>query len=293
MARKLQAKSRPKTTTTLADEAPTAIYMRVSTTKQEDNYSLAAQETKLTQFCTAQGWPIAGRYVDVGTGTSTEKRPKFLEMMEAARNGKVKRIVVTQLDRFARSTKDFLRSVEELNQVGCMLVMLKEGFDTSTPHGKFALTIFAGLAELEASMIKSRTHAGRMQKASQGGRNGSRPPYGYRTGDGETYEIHPKEAKVVQYIYKEYLRWRPMKSIARVLNEAKIPTPEGGDWHDSQVSYVLHNGWYCGLVQYSGEEFIGKHPTLISRETYEAVEQRAIAYRRGKNKPRKPATEGD
>tara|TARA_B100000949_G_C14165719_1_gene401109 strand:- start:107 stop:715 length:609 start_codon:yes stop_codon:yes gene_type:complete len=181
MAMKISKRNRKATDQTAALPIFTALYIRVSTEKQADEgYSLEAQESRLQSFCDAQGWTVdaAHVYVDAGISGKSTERPAFLAMMQAAQDGQIARIVAIKLDRLARNTKDFLGTVERLQSYGCDLVLLKESFDTGTPHGKFALTMFAAIAELEASQIAERTMSGRKQKAAQGGDNGRYTPPG-------------------------------------------------------------------------------------------------------------------
>ena len=159
----------------------TALYIRVSTEKQADEgFSLDAQEMRLRAYCEAQQWNVCPNhiYVDAGISGKSTDREQFQAMMQAAKDGSVKRIVTMKLDRLARNTKDFLSIVDTLQNDGCDLVLIKESFDTSTPQGKFALTMFAAIAELEASTITERVMTGKAQKAADGGYNGSRCPLG-------------------------------------------------------------------------------------------------------------------
>src|SRR5205823_11069147 len=100
-------------------------------------------------------------------------------MMQAAKDGKIQRIVATKLDRIARNLKDLLQTVDELKQYGCALVVKKEQFDTSTAQGVFVLQMLGAVGELERSMISERVQSGRVENAKQGGYNGSRVPLGY------------------------------------------------------------------------------------------------------------------
>ncbi|MGJ0429441.1 recombinase family protein [Methylobacter sp.] len=85
-------------------------------------------------------------------------------------------LVVTRLDRLARATKDLLELAELLNRAGAGLRSLGEPWaDTTSPSGKMVLTVFAGIAEFERSLIAERTHAGRLAAQKKGIRFG-RPP---------------------------------------------------------------------------------------------------------------------
>ena len=126
-------------------------------------------------------------------------------MMAADQAGLVQRIIAMKLDRMARNVREFLATVNQLKAWGCDLVLVKESFDTSTPHGRFALTMFAAMAELEASMITERVMSGKQQKASKGGYNVSRCPLGYEYSNGE-FKINEQAAVVVRDIFAGFIK---------------------------------------------------------------------------------------
>lgn len=95
-------------------------------------------------------------------------------MMDQLRDDDV--VVVTRLDRLARSTKDLLDIAEKLNEAGAGLRSLAEPWaDTTSPAGRMVLTVFAGIAEFERELIHQRTSSGRVAAKARGVRFG-RPP---------------------------------------------------------------------------------------------------------------------
>lgn len=263
----------------------TALYIRVSTEKQADEgFSLDAQKSRLQAYCEAQQWYVCPGciYVDAGiSGTSTSGRESFNAMMQAAKAGEIKRVVAIKLDRIARNTKDFLAIVDQLQGYGCDLVLMKESFDTSTPQGKFALTMFAAIAELEASTITERVMSGKSEKAAQGGYNGAQCPLGYSYQDGK-FEIDQKAAVTVRDIFGSFINGQSMASIAAALNDGNVATVRGGKWYTATVKYILTNGFYCGLAQWGETEVAGSHPAIISRRTYEDAHSRLMGLKPGK-----------
>lgn len=127
MARKLI--KRPNKSKQLQfDSGCTALYIRVSTNKQADEgFSLDDQQNRLTMYCQAQGWTICPEhiYTDAGESGTTTDREQFQMMLEAARKGAIKRIVAMKLDRIARNVRAFLALVDELEGIGCDLVLIK------------------------------------------------------------------------------------------------------------------------------------------------------------------------
>ena len=101
-------------------------------------------------------------------------RPELTRMLDQLRAGDV--VVVSRLDRLARSTRDLLDIAEQLKQAEAGLRSLHEPWaDTTSPAGRMVLTVFAGIAEFERELIHERTGAGRVSAKARGVRFG-RPP---------------------------------------------------------------------------------------------------------------------
>jgi len=106
------------------------------------------------------------------TGKKSD-RPELLRMMDQLRDGDI--VIVAELTRLSRSTKDLFAIVEQIQAKGANIKSLKETWlDTTTPHGKLMFTIFAGLSQFEADLIAQRTREG-LAAARARGRLGGRP----------------------------------------------------------------------------------------------------------------------
>lgn len=111
-------------------------------------------------------------YMDKASGKNTE-RPEFRNMMGYVREGDI--IVVESISRIARNTRDLLSIVALLENKGVRFVSLKENIDTSTPQGRFMLTVFGALAELERESILERQREGIAIAKAQGKYKGRKP----------------------------------------------------------------------------------------------------------------------
>jgi DNA invertase Pin-like site-specific DNA recombinase len=94
-------------------------------------------------------------------------------MMDFVRDGDV--VIVESISRFARSTKDLLNLIEELSDKKVEFVSQKENIDTTTPAGKFMLTVFGALAELEREQTLQRQKEG-IAAAKEAGKYTGRKP---------------------------------------------------------------------------------------------------------------------
>jgi DNA invertase Pin-like site-specific DNA recombinase len=105
-------------------------------------------------------------------GAKNANRPELKKMLEYVREGDI--IVVSDISRLARSTRDLLSIIDTLNQKHVGFVSLKENIDTTSPQGRFVLTIFGALAELERDNILSRQREG-IDAAKARGKKFGRP----------------------------------------------------------------------------------------------------------------------
>ena len=122
-------------------------YIRVST--QEQN--------TIRQEALMEALGVDEVYIDRMSGKDTN-RPELQKMMEYVRRGDT--VIVESISRFARNTRDLLELVERLTTKGVEFVSKKEAIDTTTPTGKFMLTVFGAVAELEREYILQRQREG-------------------------------------------------------------------------------------------------------------------------------------
>lgn len=136
-------------------------YVRVSTKEQ----NTARQEELMKSL------GVDKMYIDKISGKNTD-RPALLEMLGFVREGDS--VIVESISRFARNTKDLLELTEELNNKHVQFISQKEKIDTDTPAGKFMLTIFGAVAELEREYIRQRQREG-IEIAKEQGKYRGRP----------------------------------------------------------------------------------------------------------------------
>jgi DNA invertase Pin-like site-specific DNA recombinase len=135
-------------------------YARVSTNGQD----LSAQDAELM----AAG--CAKVFKEKMSGARSD-RPELAKAISRLEEGDV--LVVTRLDRLARSTRDLLNLLDEIAKRGAGFKSLKDAWaDTTTPHGRLMLTVLGGLAEFERELIRARTGEGRKRAKARGVRFG-------------------------------------------------------------------------------------------------------------------------
>ena len=138
-------------------------YIRVSTKEQNTG--------RQHEDFNARGIVLDKVFEEKVSGKNTD-RPQLQSMLAYLREGDI--LYVESFSRLARSARDFLNIVNTLNEKGVRFVSLKENIDTTTPNGKFMLTVFAGLYELERDNILERQREG-IDLALKEGRPYGRP----------------------------------------------------------------------------------------------------------------------
>ena len=116
------------------------------------------EQSELRQLESAKNAGAEKIFVDKRSGSSTEGRTALKEMIEFSRAGDV--VMCSDISRCARNTKDLLTIVEQLSDKGVTFVSEKEGIDTSTEIGKFLLSVFGAMYQLELSNIRTRQMEG-------------------------------------------------------------------------------------------------------------------------------------
>lgn len=254
------------------------LYPRVSTEDQSRfGHSLDEQEEKLKQLCEFKDYKIYKVYREEGVSAKNMKRPKFQEMIEDMKNGKINKIVVYKLDRLTRSIKDLESICTMLEEYNCSLESVAEEINTDTANGKFFIRMLTILAQLEIERTSERTKFGLVGAAKKGHLSG-RPPLGYKKIDNDKgIFIDEIQADVVRRIFKLYLDGMAVNSICKLFNEEEILNRK---WPTTTVDKILSNQIYIGNMEYgkrtdnTTQIFEDVVPSIIDKTTFECVQKR-------------------
>jgi DNA invertase Pin-like site-specific DNA recombinase len=138
-------------------------YCRVSTDGQ----------TLVDQIAALKAAGTTRIFAEKQSGTRSD-RPQLKKALAALGEGDT--LIVTRLDRLARSTRDLLNVLHEIGESGASFKSLVDAWaDTTTPHGRLMVTFLGGIAEFERSLIKARTDVG-IKRAREAGIRFGRPP---------------------------------------------------------------------------------------------------------------------
>ena len=296
-------------TATPKDMLRVAAYCRVSSDSADQLHSYAAQIKAYTRLIDEHdGWELVDIYADEGlTGTRMDKREDFQRLMYDCRKGKIDKVVVKSISRFARNTRDCLVTLRELSSLGVTVKFEKENIDTGTLTSELMVSVFGTLAQEESVSISKNQRISYQRRMERGEFITCAPPLGYRIVDGKNLEIVEETAKVVRWIFASYLAGRSTAWIAEKMSRRNLAPMHGGKaWHPQTIQKILKNEKYIGdaLCQKTYTlntfPFIRKdnhgeadqyyventHPAIISREDFQKAQE--LMKRRAERVPSEP-----
>lgn len=245
------------------------LYVRVSTTKDEQKSSLEIQGQALEAICKSKNIEIIDTYSDRASGTRIRKRKGFIAMLYDAgidfkkrndkstddfiinneRVSKFNYIICKDIFRFGRNSSEAMQVIKELKDNGIIVYFVNAGFDTSDKDYKMRLELLFTIAENESHNTSQRIKFSKRHIAQQGRYTPSRLPYGYKriiNDDGiKEIVIDEEQAKIVRFIYDRY-KVDGGYSISNILNEQNIPTQQGKKWSDDKIHRIVSNEAYYG-----------------------------------------------
>lgn len=225
-----------------------AIYVRVSTKEQkEKGLSVDSQLLALREYCSNNGYVIAGEYNDAGISARKKyiNRPALLQLINDCKEGKIDIILFTKLDRWFRSVADYYQVQTLLDSYKVPWRAIWEDYETETSTGLFKVNIMLSVSQNEADKTSERTKEAVKYRRLRGDFVGGRCPRGYRREnkklvfDEETYDA-------INAMFRTYLS---CFSIARA---TEVVAEYGLHIATSQICRMLKNPAYAGNA--SGSE---------------------------------------
>ena len=286
-----------------------AAYCRVSSDSDDQVNSFLNQVRYYTDFIrTSDKMELVDIYADEGiTGTSLNKREDFKRMLNDARLGKIDRIYVKSVQRFARNSLECLESVRKLAEYGASVYFENDRIDTRTMNSEMILYIKSAFAQNDSLAFSKRMSASYRMRMENGSFITCRAPYGYCLLD-NTLVVVPEQAAVVQRIFSLYLSGKGSGKICGILNREGIDS-DMGRWNDRHIRYILTNEKYIGdsllqktftpsVLPLKSRTNIGErdqfyvthsHPAIIRKEVFETAQIRMAEQKKyassGKNPP--------
>ena len=221
-------------------------YCRVSTQKERQINSLASQVSYYSNIIhNTPGWRYIGVYYDEGISGRSTKRPGFNEMMAKARSKQIDIILCKSISRFSRNIVDCLKTIRELNDLGIEIRFEKEGINTSDKKGELLLSVMAYFAESESNSLGENVIWG-INRRFQEGIGHHDQMFGYDIIDGQLI-INEDEARIIRFIFDEYLKGIQISFICKKLNERGFKAANGGQFTNAVLTKILKQERYTGV----------------------------------------------
>ena len=277
------------------DTLRVAAYCRVSSDSSDQLHSYASQIRKYTEeIGQHKDWELVDIYADEGlTGTRMEQREDFNRMMADCRKGRIDKVMVKSVSRFARNTKDCLTALRELMSLGVTVYFEKENINTETLTTELMVSVSGALAQQESISISQNQRISYKRRMERGEFIACTAPLGYRLVDGKNLEIVDTEAEIIRWIFDQYLAGFSTAWIAKEMTKRRIPTSwNRGIWHEQTIRKILGNEKYIGdslcqktyttntfpyerkLNKGNADQYYTEcsHPAIIDREAFEKVQ---------------------
>lgn len=228
-----------------------AVYCRVSSSGQEDNYSLDTQEQACRAFAHERGWTVTTVYREVHSGAEVFERPQLSQLRTDMRAGHFDVLLVHALDRLSRKQTHLGLILSEAEHAQVVWQSATEEIDDS-PQGQILRAVIGGMAEMERLKIAERTLRGKRARIESGKYNvGSHAPYGYQWENEATKERlieNPATAPIVRRIFRTIAEGGSARGMALALTAEGVPTPKGigATWYWSTIRTIVHNPLYWG-----------------------------------------------
>ena len=260
-----------------------AIYTRKSSEEglEQSFNSLQAQREACEAYIASQrheGWhALSKEYDDGGFSGGNMNRPALKQLLEDISAGLIDTIVVYKVDRLTRSLTDFAKMVEAFDQKGVSFVSVTQQFNTTTSMGRLTLNVLLSFAQFEREVTGERIRDKIAASKKKGMWMGGLVPLGYDL-KGRQLVVNPKEAKIVQEIFAQYLRLGSVAELKRHLDQKRIRTKArtsfggrtfGGEPYARGGLYkLLRNEVYIGKIAHRGQSYAGQQPAIIDLETW-------------------------
>lgn len=230
-------------------------YCRVSTDKEDQLNSLAAQEEFFREYCKQQGYYLVNIYSDEGlSGTKKKNRKAFLQMLRDAQEKKFDYLLVKDISRLARNIIDSIETIRFLKRHIQKVIFINQ---PNLTDDEFVLGIMGLIAQQESENMSKRVKFGKKMNMQKG--KVPNVVYGYDKLPGDYFNLHinEKEAEVVRRIFNFYTQGGyGCSAIAGILNEEGVTTKKGARWQQISVARILKNQLYIGNVINGRQEIV-------------------------------------
>jgi site-specific DNA recombinase len=285
------------TTRNLKQAVRCAIYTRKSSEEglEMSFNSLDAQREACQAFIISQreeGWrALPALFDDGGYSGGSMERPALKRLLEEVERGRVDTIVVYKVDRLTRSLADFAKIVEALDARGVSFVSVTQQFNTTSSMGRLTLNVLLSFAQFEREVTGERIRDKIAASKRKGMWMGGRVPLGYNVNKRQLV-VNPEEAKLVNYVYRQYLELGSVSNLKADLDRQGIKSKErisasgvrsgGVSFFPGALYLILQNPIYLGEIRHRNQSYPGQHEAIVQRDLWEQVQRRLRSENQGR-----------
>lgn len=252
------------------------IYIRVSSEKQVDNYSLDMQEKILKQYAKANNMTVVKVFREEGRSGTNINRPAYQEMKSFVLENQIDAIVVHKADRLHRNELNFFKDIEYFRNHNIALIAVADGIDSRNEESNLLMAVQAALSANFSRNLSNETRKGLLAGAENCQHMGGVAAYGMCVNkDTGLLEIDEMTAPAVRKIFELYVDGFSAGEICKWLKEHGYKTNRGNDFKPNSLNSILHNEKYRGCFTWdksSAKNSEGHRNSHQYKENYIRIE---------------------
>lgn len=266
-------------------------YCRFSSDNQRTE-SIDAQVRAIKEYCINKKFELIKIYKDEGiSGTSTQERESFLQMIKDSKNKTFEYVIVHKFDRFARNRYDHIIFEKKLEDNGVKLLSVLENL-TDSPESIILKSVLTGMNEYYSLNLAREVRKGQKENALKCVSNGGITPLGYDLDENRHYVLNLAEVEIVKKIFEMYLDGYGYALISEELNKMGYKNKRGKPFKKLSIRSTLLNEKYTGTYIFGKRDEHGRLtnneiriengiPAIIDKTTFEKVLIRMKNRKRG------------
>lgn len=232
-------------------------YIRVSSEKQVENYSLDFQDRILKRYAETNNIKLVRVFREEGYSATNTNRPAYKEMIKYLEENDIDVILVHKLDRLHRDETNMFNDLKRFRESKIKVIAVADGIDTSDDSAGLATAMLAAIGANFSRNLSRETRKGLTSAAENCLHTGGKPPYGFKL-DRETMllEIDETTAPAVRKMFELYADGFGTSDIIKWLKEHGYKTAKGNDFKANALNEIFHNEKY--RVCYTWDKALAK-----------------------------------
>ena len=248
-------------------------YARFSSARQHET-SIEAQRDAMAKWCAQRSIRIVQEYADrAASGTKTEGRDDFLQMLADLKQRRVDYVLVHKYDRFARNENDQYFYMAMIEQRGAKLVAVAQEFGDG-PEARFMLGVITAYNAFYSANLSAESKKGKNIIKQHGKHTGGPYPIGYDPDGKGNYVVNEVEAYFVRELYNAVITHRRLDDVVAEMREAGLRGRYGGVLKTANLARIVRNPVYMGVYQRTLSDgtlvrLENHHAAIVDQKTYE------------------------